>query len=50
MQRHLINSTKKPQGTMLGMFFFLILINDAGFETQQKEIGKLMISEVKKRK
>ena len=39
-----------PLGTILGMCLFLILINDAGFETQHKEILKLITSAVIKRK
>ena len=29
-----------PQGTILGMFLFLILINAAGFRTNLKNVGK----------
>ena len=28
-----------PQGTLLGLFLFLILINDCGFQTKQEPIG-----------
>ena len=39
-----------PQGTILGMFFFLILINGAGFPSQQAELGKKITSAINKRK
>ena len=29
-----------PQGTILGMFFFIILINSVGFVNQNREIGE----------
>ena len=30
-----------PQGTLLGLFLFLILINDVGFEGQLNNVGEL---------
>jgi hypothetical protein len=39
-----------PQGTILGLFLFLIQINEAGFKEQDKEIGKSITERAKKRK
>ena len=39
-----------PQGTLLGMFLFLILINDAGFSTQNRELGIRITQATSKRK
>ena len=39
-----------PQGTILGMFLFLILINEAGFKEENKELGIKITSAVNKRK
>ena len=38
-----------PQGTILGMFLFLILINSAGFADCKKEIGKKITKAINKR-
>ena len=50
------NSSKKrlpgggPQGTKLGLFLFLILINAAGFGYLEKHIGKQITEKMSKRK
>ena len=33
-----------PQGTLLGLLLFIVLINDAGFEGQQNNAGELLTS------
>ena len=38
-----------PQGTILGMFLFLILINSAGFSVQYNEIGKKITRAINRR-
>ena len=39
-----------PQGTLLGMFLFLILINDAGFSEENRQIGTKITQAINKRK
>ena len=39
-----------PQGTLLGMFLFLILINDAGYSVQNRELGSKITRAINKRK
>ena len=39
-----------PQGTILGMFLFLILINGAGFPVANRKLGIRITSASKKRK
>ena len=39
-----------PQGTIFGLFLFIIQINEAGFKEQDKEIGKSITECAKKRK
>ena len=39
-----------PQGTLLGMFLFLILINGAGFSAQNRELGSKITQATNKRK
>ena len=39
-----------PQGTILGMFLFLILINAAGFREKIKNTGKILTGPLSKRK
>ena len=36
-----------PQGTLLGLFLFLILIDDAGFDGQENNVGELITAKKK---
>ena len=38
-----------PQGTILGMFLFLVLINDAGFKNERESVGLKITKAVNKR-
>ena len=40
----------EPRGTILGLFLFLILINDAGYKNLEKNIGKVITVKRNKRK
>ena len=39
-----------PQGTVLGMFLFIVLINLVGFENQNKQVGKTITKSLNRRK
>ena len=39
-----------PQGTVLGMFLFIVLINLVGFKSQVKDVGKVITKPLNKRK
>ena len=38
-----------PQGTILGVFLFLVLINDAGFKNESESIGSKITKAFNKR-
>ena len=39
-----------PQGTILGLFLFLVMTNDAGFPEQNRETGLRITKAINKRK
>ena len=39
-----------PQGTILGLFLFLILINKAGFKNNARNLGEIVTTSLNKRK
>ena len=39
-----------PQGTLLGLLLFIVLINDIGFENQGVKVGGLITSKDKLKK
>ena len=44
------NARGSPQGTILGLFLFLVQINGAGFEKENRELGWRITKAVQKRK